>query len=100
MRSSREVRDRAVTHFAVDSSEVAVDKKTVLNETHRAMGARMVPFGGWDMPVNYGSQIDEHHAVRRDAGMFDVSHMTVVDLHGAGVRECLSRLLANDVAKL
>jgi len=60
----------------------------------------MVPFGGWDMPVNYGSQIDEHHAVRRDAGMFDVCHMTVVDLRGARVREFLSRLLANDVAKL
>ena len=77
-----------------------MDKKTILNETHRAMGARMVPFGGWDMPVHYGSQIDEHHAVRRDAGMFDVSHMTVVDLRGVGVRAFLSRLLANDVAKL
>jgi len=77
-----------------------MDKKTVLNETHRDMGARMVSFGGWDMPVHYGSQIDEHHAVRRDAGMFDVCHMTVVDLHGAGVRDFLRRLLANDVAKL
>jgi aminomethyltransferase len=44
----------------------------------------MVDFGGWDMPVNYGSQIDEHRAVRTDAGMFDVSHMRVVDLEGAG----------------
>src|SRR3546814_7396225 len=60
--------------------------KTVLNATHRALGARMVDFGGWDMPINYGSQIEEHHAVRRDAGMFDVSHMTVVDLHGARTR--------------
>jgi aminomethyltransferase len=60
----------------------------------------MVDFGGWDMPVNYGSQIEEHHAVRRDAGMFDVSHMCVVDLRGARVRDCLRRLLANDVAKL
>jgi aminomethyltransferase len=77
-----------------------MDKKTVLNESHRAMGARMVPFGGWDMPVHYGSQIEEHHAVRRDAGMFDVCHMTVVDLHGARVREFLRHLLANDVAKL
>ena len=58
-------------------------QKTVLNATHRALGAKMVDFGGWDMPLNYGSQIEEHHAVRRDAGMFDVSHMTVVDLHGA-----------------
>ncbi len=77
-----------------------MDKKTVLNDTHRAMGARMVPFGGWDMPVNYGSQIEEHHAVRNDAGMFDVCHMTVVDLRGAGARPFLRHLLANDVAKL
>jgi len=77
-----------------------MDKKTVLNETHREMGARMVPFGGWDMPVHYGSQLEEHHAVRRDAGMFDVCHMTVVDLRGGQVRPFLRRLLANDVDKL
>ena len=77
-----------------------MDKKTVLNATHREMGARMVPFGGWDMPVNYGSQIEEHHAVRRDAGMFDVSHMTVVDLRGQRVRPFLRHLLANDVGRL
>lgn len=77
-----------------------MDKKTVLNETHREMGARMVPFGGWDMPVNYGSQIEEHHAVRSDAGMFDVCHMTVVDIRGAGARPLLAYLLANDVGKL
>ena len=79
---------------------MSADKKTILNAVHREMGARMVPFGGWDMPVNYGSQIDEHHAVRRDAGMFDVCHMTVVDLRGGRVRDFLSYLLANDVAKL
>jgi aminomethyltransferase len=60
----------------------------------------MVDFGGWDMPVNYGSQIEEHHAVRRDAGIFDVSHMCVIDARGARVRDFLSRLVANDVAKL
>jgi aminomethyltransferase len=60
----------------------------------------MVDFGGWDMPVNYGSQIEEHHAVRRAAGVFDVSHMCVIDARGARVRGFLSRLLANDVAKL
>ncbi|HJX58751.1 MAG TPA: glycine cleavage system protein T, partial [Thiobacillus sp.] len=54
-------------------------KQTPLNATHRELGAKMVDFGGWDMPVNYGSQIDEHHAVRIAAGMFDVSHMRVVD---------------------
>ena len=75
-------------------------EQTVLNATHRALGARMVDFGGWDMPLNYGSQIEEHHAVRRDAGMFDVSHMTVVDLHGPRTREFLRHLLANSVDKL
>ena len=75
-------------------------KKTILNSAHRALGARMVDFGGWDMPVNYGSQIEEHHAVRRDCGMFDVSHMCPVDLVGADCRPFLSRLVANDVAKL
>lgn len=75
-------------------------EKTVLNATHRELGARMVDFGGWDMPISYGSQIEEHHAVRRDAGMFDVSHMTVVDLHGAKVRDFLRHLLANSVDKL
>src|SRR6476469_1762543 len=74
--------------------------KTVLNETHRAHGAKMVDFGGWDMPIHYGSQIDKHHQVRRDAGMFDVSHMTVVDLHGERVRDFLRRLVANSVDKL
>ena len=74
--------------------------KTVLNDTHRALGAKMVDFGGWDMPIHYGSQIDEHHQVRRDAGMFDVSHMTVVDLTGARVREFLRHLVANNVDKL
>ncbi|MCP3020003.1 glycine cleavage system aminomethyltransferase GcvT [Cupriavidus basilensis] len=73
---------------------------TPLNAIHRALGARMVDFGGWDMPVNYGSQIEEHHAVRSDAGMFDVSHMCVVDLNGEHVRAFLRGLLANNVDKL
>ena len=60
----------------------------------------MVDFGGWDMPVNYGSQIEEHHAVRRSAGMFDVSHMLAIDVRGAGAREFLRRALANNVDKL
>lgn len=77
-----------------------MSKSTILNATHRARGARMVDFGGWDMPLNYGSQIDEHHRVRRDAGMFDVSHMTVVDLRGPQVRPFLRRLIANSVDKL
>ena len=75
-------------------------QKTVLNDSHRALGAKMVDFGGWDMPLHYGSQVEEHHLVRRDAGMFDVSHMTVVDLTGARVREFLRQLVANSVDKL
>ena len=77
-----------------------MSRKTPLNELHRAAGARMVDFGGWDMPVNYGSQIEEHHAVRRDAGMFDVSHMQVVDIEGRDAREFLRRAVANNVDKL
>ena len=75
-------------------------KTTPLNAAHRALGARMVDFGGWDMPVNYGSQIEEHHAVRRDAGMFDVSHMLAIDLAGHGARNFLRRALANNIDKL
>jgi aminomethyltransferase len=74
--------------------------KTPLYDTHLAAGARMVDFGGWDMPVHYGSQIEEHHAVRRAAGMFDVSHMLIAEVRGAGARDYLRYLLANDVAKL
>lgn len=74
--------------------------KTVLFSKHLESNAKMVDFHGWDMPLNYGSQIEEHHAVRRDAGMFDVSHMTVVDVEGADARAFLRKLLANDIAKL
>jgi len=77
-----------------------LDKKTILNQTHRDMGARMVPFGGWDMPVHYGSQIEEHHAVRKDAGMFDICHMTAVDIRGPEAHAFLRHLLANDIDKL
>jgi aminomethyltransferase len=74
--------------------------RTPLHDLHVAQGARIVDFGGWDMPVNYGSQIEEHHAVRRAAGVFDVSHMGVVDVRGPGARAFLQRLLANDIARL
>jgi aminomethyltransferase len=74
--------------------------KTPLYDTHVKQGAKIVDFGGWDMPLHYGSQIDEHHAVRGDAGMFDVSHMAIVDLTGGRVREFLRFLLANDVGRL
>ncbi|WP_168401191.1 glycine cleavage system aminomethyltransferase GcvT [Erwinia amylovora] len=75
-------------------------QQTPLFAQHQASGARMMDFHGWMMPLHYGSQMDEHHTVRRDAGMFDVSHMTIVDLHGVRTREFLRYLLANDVAKL
>ncbi len=73
---------------------------TALYQAHLDAGARMVDFAGWDMPVNYGSQIDEHNTVRSAAGMFDVSHMGVVDLAGPGAQAFLRHLLANDVARL
>jgi len=75
-------------------------RKTPLFALHQELGARLVDFGGWDMPVQYGSQIAEHHAVRRAAGVFDVSHMCVVDLTGPHARPYLQQLLANDVGKL
>jgi aminomethyltransferase len=77
-----------------------MSQKTVLYDKHVEYGGKIVDFAGWQMPVNYGSQMDEHHQVRNDAGMFDVSHMTVIDLSGEGVKAFLQYLLANDVAKL
>lgn len=74
--------------------------RTPLFPEHERLGARIVPFGGWDMPLHYGSQIEEHHAVRRHAGVFDVSHMQPVDIAGADAERFLRSLLANDVAKL
>jgi aminomethyltransferase len=79
---------------------VQMAQQTVLIGKHLEAGAKVVDFHGWDMPLHYGSQIEEHHAVRTDAGMFDVSHMTIVDLTGARTREFLRYLVANDVAKL
>jgi aminomethyltransferase len=80
------------THFMGD--------KTPLYSEHERLGARIVDFGGWDMPLHYGSQVEEHHAVRSAAGLFDVSHMTVVDVEGENVRAWLQHLLANDVVRL
>jgi len=74
--------------------------KTVLHAKHIEAGAKMVDFHGWEMPINYGSQIEEHHAVRKDAGMFDVSHMTIVDVQGSDAKAFLRRLVINDVEKL
>jgi len=74
--------------------------RTPLHDAHLEAGGKMVEFAGWALPIHYGSQIDEHRAVRAAAGMFDVSHMTVVDIRGAQARSFLRRLLANDVARL
>jgi aminomethyltransferase len=74
--------------------------QTPLYSCHVEAGARIVDFGGWDMPLHYGSQLEEHHAVRKQAGAFDVSHMTVVDLEGSGALDFLRHLLANDAARL
>ncbi len=75
-------------------------KRTPLYDLHVSMGGKIVDFAGWDMPIHYGSQIEEHHQVRNDAGMFDVSHMTVIDLSGPSVTAFLRYLLANDVDRL
>ncbi len=75
-------------------------QRTPLYDLHLALGAKMVDFGGWDMPLHYGSQVEEHHEVRRDCGVFDVSHMTVVDVSGAQAKAYLQHLLANDVERL
>ncbi len=75
-------------------------QRTPLYDQHLALGAKMVDFGGWDMPLHFGSQVEEHHQVRRDCGVFDVSHMTVVDVAGDQASAYLQHLLANDVARL
>ena len=73
---------------------------TPLFDAHTEHNGKLVDFGGWELPVNYGSQIDEHHAVRTDAGMFDVSHMLVTDISGDNANAFLQKLLANEVAQL
>ena len=75
-------------------------QRTPLYDQHLALGAKMVDFGGWDMPLHYGSQVEEHHQVRRDCGVFDVSHMTVVDVSGSQAKAYLQHLLANDIERL
>lgn len=74
--------------------------RTALYQAHLELGAKMVDFGGWEMPISYGSQIEEHHAVRAKAGMFDVSHMLNVDIKGVDAYAFLRKLIANDVAKI
>jgi aminomethyltransferase len=77
-----------------------VGKRTALYEKHQALGAKMVEFGGWEMPVQYKGIIEEHHAVRTAAGLFDVSHMGELEVTGAGALDFLQTLLTNDVAAM
>jgi len=77
-----------------------MSNRTPLYDAHLAAGGKLVEFAGWELPIHYGSQIEEHHAVRQASGMFDVSHMTVVDIQGRAARDYLRCLLANDVDKL
>ena len=75
-------------------------KRTILFETHKNAGAKLVDFGGWEMPVNYGSQIEEHLATRTNCGIFDVSHMAAVDVIGKDAKSFLEKVVANNVNKL
>jgi aminomethyltransferase len=75
-------------------------KRTPFYECHLEAEAKIVDFAGWDMPLHYGSQIQEHHQVRQDAGVFDVSHMTIIDLHGAAVADYLRFIMANNIDRL
>src|SRR6266481_583431 len=75
-------------------------RQTPLHDRHVALGARMVPFAGWEMPVQYEGVIQEHKAVRTDAGVFDVSHMGELEVEGPTARDLLQALLSNDVDKL
>jgi len=75
-------------------------RRTPLHDRHVALGARMVPFAGWDMPVQYEGVIQEHRAVREDAGAFDVSHMGEIEVEGPQARSLLQSLLSNDIARL
>ena len=82
------------------AAEGSTAQRTALYQEHVSAGGKMVDFAGWEMPIHYGSQIEEHHQVRQDAGMFDVSHMTVIDFKGDDTKKFLQYLLANDVGKL
>ncbi|WP_268799006.1 glycine cleavage system aminomethyltransferase GcvT [Pseudomonas huanghezhanensis] len=75
-------------------------QRTPLFDLHLALGAKLVDFGGWDMPLHYGSQVEEHHQVRKDCGIFDVSHMHIIDVSGSQAKCWLQHLLANDVDRL
>lgn len=82
------------------NANTSAPKRTPLYQSHVDSDGKLVDFYGWELPIHYGSQIEEHEAVRTDAGMFDVSHMVVADIKGSDAKAWLQKLLANDVAKL
>lgn len=90
---------KPLPEFKWDEAEVHL-RKTALNETHRALGAKMVPFAGWDMPVWYTSVVEEHLATRKAAGLFDVSHMGVYQAEGPAAVSFLDSVCGNDIAGL
>ncbi|QOD11957.1 glycine cleavage system aminomethyltransferase GcvT [Psychrobacter sp. 28M-43] len=83
-----------------DSSSNQAPQRTPFYQSHIDSEGKLVDFSGWELPIHYGSQIEEHEAVRTDAGMFDVSHMVVTDIKGTDTKAWLQKLLANDVNKL
>src|SRR5277367_2272513 len=85
---------------SVNTSATAEIRKTALNATHRRLGARMVNFGGWDMPLEYSGILSEHQAVRTRAGLFDVSHMGEIEITGPGALELVQWVSCNDASKL
>ena len=82
------------------NTDTQAPQRTPLYQSHVDSDGKLVDFSGWELPIHYGSQIEEHEAVRTDAGMFDVSHMVVVDIKGTDAKAWLQKLLANDVDKL
>jgi aminomethyltransferase len=91
---------RNVEKFSVSTPATAELRKTALNTTHRRLGAKMVNFGGWDMPLEYSGILSEHEAVRTRAGLFDVSHMGEIEVRGPGALELVQWVTCNNAAKL
>ena len=95
----------AKSQFGTEGQPVSIRRvealrRTPLHAQHVALGARMVPFAGWEMPVQYDGVISEHRAVREDSGAFDVSHMGEIEIEGPTARELLQSLLSNDLDRL
>lgn len=89
-----------MTDIQAPTTDHQTPQRTPLYQSHVDSEGKLVDFSGWELPIHYGSQIDEHEAVRTDAGMFDVSHMVIVDVKGTDSKAWLQKLLANDVNKL